>query len=207
MSVAEELSRLLACDPELRIVESPVFTDEPKIGVFSAKRADGSGLTGWGVDPDRDKARLKAAAEALERACLTPPDDGRLRPARFGEIADQVDPAEFQVEPDAADLLRRTPRLWAPATRIHDGGAVLLPAEAAYFGVAAKTEAPIYPWTISTGAHVVSSASTGSTGSSKRRALSRVLFPAPCTPTTGTTNRLFFSWRSSPSHRSEKPAS
>ncbi len=152
MFVAEELNRLLACDPELRIVESPVFADEPKIGVFSAKRAEGGGRTGWGIDPDREKARLKAAAEALERACLTPPDDGRLRHARFGELTGQTDPAEFQVGPAAADRLRRTPRLWAPAKRLHDGAAVLLPAEAAYFGVAAKTEAPIRPWALSTGA-------------------------------------------------------
>ena len=155
MPIADELHRLLACDPAIRVAESPQFTDEPKIGVFSASRGDGAATTGHGIDADPGRARLKAVAEALERTCLFLP--GELRPMRFGEDKLQVDPADLwcgAADNPASEMqrLRETPRLWAKAVQVGDGRECLIPAEAAYLDAARHTGAPIRPESISTGA-------------------------------------------------------
>ncbi len=153
MTLAEQLRRLLLCDPAMKIAESPQFTDEPKIGVYSARTSDGRAV-GHGIDMRRESARLKAAAEALERSCLAmPPSDEttcRKSFCKFGDAADQVDPAEFGI--DDIERARATPRLWVRATRCADSAAALLPAETVYLGLAGRTDAPIRRESISTGA-------------------------------------------------------
>ena len=160
MTDAEDLDRLLACEPGLRIAESPLFTDEPKLAVYSARLSEGGRIMGHGVDTSGERARLKAAAEALGRSCLDPPAAESLVSARYGDLDGQVDPVEFwggegeglREAGVAPERLRTTARPWIAAIRLDDRSDALLPAEMVYLGLSAKLEAPIRREGVSTGA-------------------------------------------------------
>ncbi len=153
-SAGTELELLLACDRSLGLFATPHVSDEPKLAIYAARQPDGRGPTGHGIDPDDGQARLKALAEALERACLRLPSGAELQPLPFGAVEDQLDPLELWggAPEDAPAQLRETPRLWTRAECVSDQRRVLLPAEAIYLDAARHTAAPIRAESISSGA-------------------------------------------------------
>ena len=127
------------------------MTDEPRTIAYQAPLSElgrsrlvtGDNALGQGTDSDPDAARVKAAAETLERLCLRsgPPEGLTLAP--FAEVENAVDPAEFLCFSDGqvdgrrrrAEELRAAPRLWVPARELISGRRHQVPAELVWLGV------------------------------------------------------------------------
>ena len=97
MSCSDTLTELM----RVGLTEEPrapaYLTDEPKLPVYQARIGSQAArlVCGQGVDANPESARVKAVAEALERYCLL---DSNLEPgpkARFGDLDNQIDPADF----------------------------------------------------------------------------------------------------------------
>lgn len=160
--VLEELLKVgLTAEPE----PIPFFTDEPKLPVYQARigGTDGEGRAsaiGQGVDTDPQVAKVKAVAEALERLCLFDPLRSGFRKARFGELDDQIDPADFhcysssQVADRDAELqeIRAAKLEWAPARDRLSGREVLVPRQLVYLDTARREPLRIRRESISSGA-------------------------------------------------------
>ena len=138
MTPAETLARLLAVEGMQTPQPTPLFTDEPKLAVYTARF--GARSWGQGAHPDATIAQLKAAAEALERHCLLTPDDDDSIVARYGDFENQIDPADFfcyslAQAPDrsaALEALRAAPLHWAGVQDCITGKAMLAPREFVY---------------------------------------------------------------------------
>jgi len=127
------------------------MTDEPRVFAYQAPLSEtgkshlvaGDSALGQGTDFDVAAARVKAAAETLERLCLRAGPIEELTLAPFHEVAGAIDPADFLCYSDdqvggrerRADQLRAAPRLWTPARELLSGRDCLVPAELVWLGV------------------------------------------------------------------------
>jgi thiazole/oxazole-forming peptide maturase SagD family component len=138
MTPAETLARLLAIEGMEPPQPTPLFTDEPKLAVYTARF--GARTWGQGAHTDPTIAQLKAAAEALERRCLLTPDGENSVVARYGDLQNQIDPADFfcysvaQAPGRAAavDALRAAPLHWTSVRDSATGEKALAPREFVY---------------------------------------------------------------------------
>ena len=138
MTPAETLERLLAIDGLEPTRATPFLTDEPKLPVYVTRKGEDS--WGQGAHPDPVVARIKAAAEALERHCLLTPADDDSVTARYGELSDQIDPVDFfcysrEQTPDyqhEIERVREAEYHWASVRDYKSGHRLLIPREFVY---------------------------------------------------------------------------
>jgi len=174
MKIEEAYDRLLA----IGLADTPQpllsFTDEPKLAGFQARIPEGRSwdgspeLVGQGLDPDPLTAKAKALAEAYERLGLFLPPSDPPRRARYGDLADQTDPADFfcyssaQCKDRDFELraIRDAELEWTPAREHGSGREVLLPSQLVYVNAARRDPLRIRRESISSGA-AVGAAGTG----------------------------------------------
>jgi ribosomal protein S12 methylthiotransferase accessory factor len=160
MILAETLARLLAVEGMESPQPTPLFTDEPKLAVYTARF--GAQSWGQGVHPDATTAQVKAAAEALERHCLLTPDRDLSTVARYGDLPDQIDPAEFfcyspAQAPDRIamlEALRTAPLHWTAVRDRVTGNTALAPREFIYLAGAEREQTRIRREANSSGAAI-----------------------------------------------------
>ncbi|MCP5113377.1 MAG: YcaO-like family protein, partial [bacterium] len=130
MTVDETLTALHGAGLTLRERAVPQITDEPKIPQFLCSPASAEGITGQGIHPDEDLARVKAVAECLERLCLSTPEGEPTEPMMYSSVAGAVDPALFLTDREqAVSKARESLYRWWPVEDLASGERRAVPAQ------------------------------------------------------------------------------
>jgi len=167
MTPSQSLSGLLDTGFVGRISQTPFFTDEPKLQIYTARSGEAAledresaRPIGQGIAVDPETAKLKAAAELVERISLRRPETGSFRRGKFGDFDRQLDPGELfcysedQV-PDREDALRRIRAEEIEWIEVNDClglGTLWAPVELFYFAPSVPQSFRIRRETNSTGA-------------------------------------------------------
>lgn len=145
--------------------EIPLLTDEPKIHNYfcspnksSVKGYDSKEAFGQGSDFDRNKAKIKSVAEALERLCLYN-QNGEVIQSKFKDDGNFVRPSDFNCYserqmPNLKEFLKELDSSnynWVRAKNLTTGRDIWTPAQTVFLYNIPIEEMPIRREQISTG--------------------------------------------------------